>query len=383
VALIDCPECGHKVSTLAAACPGCGWPTSEATQTQDGSKPPTQAASASAEPSLPQSTSPSSEPRSEVRPIGTTASTRNSARTIKVVAVLVVLGAAGAGLYFKFVRIEHPTREQCETAVSKLYDASGWEFDFAHQTSIEQSVSACLKLSKKEVDCILDSPSRPFSCDVVSSIPIDRVEQGLWCFPRTDNKTETKTSEGCAFSKQRCELRRNEAESSAYGSKLGECEKFPRLYGVYAGAHGDRRSWYGMVPDQKACLLYWRKNGDTLRNVEPGCREVREDASPGDQVTEPQRPLAKWPGKKPGRVWCYEISGGTYGRCYVELMDCEQQRRASKDSFALIHECELVTKAWYFSFADEVEIWADRTMCGLRADSAWNDGTKASNCEAL
>jgi hypothetical protein len=26
VALVDCPECGHQISTLAAACPQCGYP---------------------------------------------------------------------------------------------------------------------------------------------------------------------------------------------------------------------------------------------------------------------------------------------------------------------------------------------------------------------
>jgi len=26
VALVDCPECGHQISTLAAACPHCGFP---------------------------------------------------------------------------------------------------------------------------------------------------------------------------------------------------------------------------------------------------------------------------------------------------------------------------------------------------------------------
>ena len=26
MALVDCPECGHQVSTLAAACPQCGFP---------------------------------------------------------------------------------------------------------------------------------------------------------------------------------------------------------------------------------------------------------------------------------------------------------------------------------------------------------------------
>jgi len=26
VALVDCPECGHQISTLAAACPHCGYP---------------------------------------------------------------------------------------------------------------------------------------------------------------------------------------------------------------------------------------------------------------------------------------------------------------------------------------------------------------------
>lgn len=26
MALVDCPECGHQISTLAAACPQCGYP---------------------------------------------------------------------------------------------------------------------------------------------------------------------------------------------------------------------------------------------------------------------------------------------------------------------------------------------------------------------
>jgi hypothetical protein len=30
VALVDCPECGRQVSTLAAACPHCGFPVSDA-----------------------------------------------------------------------------------------------------------------------------------------------------------------------------------------------------------------------------------------------------------------------------------------------------------------------------------------------------------------
>ncbi len=28
MALTDCPECGHQISTLAAACPHCGYPVS-------------------------------------------------------------------------------------------------------------------------------------------------------------------------------------------------------------------------------------------------------------------------------------------------------------------------------------------------------------------
>ncbi len=45
MALIDCPECGHKVSTVAVACPECGYPVK--------SQPATSSPAAPAEPPSP------------------------------------------------------------------------------------------------------------------------------------------------------------------------------------------------------------------------------------------------------------------------------------------------------------------------------------------
>jgi DNA-directed RNA polymerase subunit RPC12/RpoP len=53
MALIDCPECGHKVSTVAVACPECGYPVKARPATAKPPKPaepPSQVPSKPAEP---------------------------------------------------------------------------------------------------------------------------------------------------------------------------------------------------------------------------------------------------------------------------------------------------------------------------------------------
>ena len=295
---------------------------------------------------------------------------------------MLALAAVGV-VYFKAVRIEHPDRSTCENAVEKLYEAEGWDDQYTHHRySLEASVESCLRLTQKGVDCITRSASQPFRCEAASNILIEDLHHGLWCYSRIVNRSETKLWAGCEFTQEKCDVSRTNAEDKAYGAKLEACTSFEKLYGVQSATRkeGHSASWFGMTPDVQECQLFWRKNADELRNVEPGCREILVSGEPGAVVPAPARPIITL-GGRPSPPWCIHGSHDSPTRCYPNAQDCEAKRRDMK--YAPLYECAPQPKAAFYVIGNLVEFYRDFASCKSQADALWLNGTEVTDCEIL
>lgn len=196
MALMECVECGHRVSSLATSCPSCGCPVAasekgagETTGAVTNSRTPDETGAGA------ESTDSSTSNRQPERTLsdGVVRPPRKR-HGVKLALLSSVVLVASIAAYFA-LRAVHPTEEQCRSALERLYAEAGWTYDVDHDAwryrkIYDEGIAVCLELESKDVDCILKETA-PFSCKRASKIPIEHLERGLWCFELTDNRTGT------------------------------------------------------------------------------------------------------------------------------------------------------------------------------------------------
>ncbi len=289
--------------------------------------------------------------------------------TLTVAAILVGIG------YRQYW--QHPSQEQCEKAVSALYDDEGWRYDYHHRyPPLSESIDACLALRGLAIDC-LTNDRHPRNCSGATTIPLEAIEYGDFCFSRTDNGTDAKLDDECAFNEQACDVKRASASDKAYGVALGECTRVHHLYGVVTQTGGDE-SWYGLTSNTEQCFRFWRSQGGNLRNVAPGCREVTEHGA-GPRLVEPPRPLPS-DLMAPKEIWCFRRSEPVLAECHASQEECEAERKVSTDPMGIISQCDRALHGGYYTDDKGPHLFPTLERCVLIADRVYQDGNDASQC---
>lgn len=292
MALIKCPECSREVSTFATACPGCGFPlgvpvhgmagAAEAYQpsASDKQQPSTREdVHASASSSFPAEALPVQPESLNPTPVATSASLRppQAPKKPSARALIVGVGLLGVGVLIAvaIMQSRKPTKEQCDTAVRRLYEAQGWGLSGETRVSWEDSVRSCMEVDVATVKCLGDRDKRTYECDGASDINIDRdVRHNIFCYTESDNSTGSVTGGKCTFTDRDCEEDRESDVRFARGATFSACTKEEIAYGIPST---DSSGWYGLAPRREICEQSLERSRSTLNNIAPCCVPVNDD----------------------------------------------------------------------------------------------------------